>query len=380
MIANITKSKLCTIWVVLLPLAILFSSCKANTYPVLVRIESPSLFTEELKPLADETFSSIEQIGILFDDSNPGEIISLVPQTEDQLLVAYNNGYLYHWSLIEKKKIQDKKISSSIAQISFSKDGHLALTPNTTIDENRMTDEEIVGFRIWDTKIGEVMHCFGSGCAPDTDQWKLSKTAVILSPDGKWFVEAGKHSISISLTEDATTVANINLFSPDNPNKLNISSICFDEDSEYLAIAFDDGNVYINDFKNMRGASSWGTMSELGRPDRQHIPVIDMTFDPTRQWLAVARGTDVSIWNVITENKFTTLQDYKDIRSLAFDRTGRFLLIAHQAGLSIIDVLNGNKIAYWPLSGITKISVSPDNRMIIWGDAKGIIHLWGTKN
>lgn len=63
--------------------------------------------------------------------------------------------------------------------------------------------------------------------------------------------------------------------------------------------------------------------------------------------------------------------------ALAFDPFGRLLFVGSRNQLQVYDVEKMNVVAEYDVTGITSIAVSEDNRLIIWGDGDGAVHLWG---
>ncbi len=63
---------------------------------------------------------------------------------------------------------------------------------------------------------------------------------------------------------------------------------------------------------------------------------------------------------------------------LAFDRTGEILVVAAGEKLIFFDLKRNKQVAEYALeTEVTSLYFSRDNRLLIWGDADGNVHLWG---
>jgi WD40 repeat protein len=104
--------------------------------------------------------------------------------------------------------------------------------------------------------------------------------------------------------------------------------------------------------------------------------VVAAQFDPTGYWLAFIRGDRVSVWQADKEKLYLE-EDMINAVNLRFDRTGQRLIVAASDKIVIWDLEGKNKIVEYDAPGISALSISDDNRLLIWGDTQGRAHIWG---
>ncbi|MGD0752476.1 MAG: hypothetical protein ABSA23_13855, partial [Anaerolineales bacterium] len=62
---------------------------------------------------------------------------------------------------------------------------------------------------------------------------------------------------------------------------------------------------------------------------------------------------------------------------LAFDRSEQLLFVGTNDAISVIDLAEKSTLTTISTAGLTTFTISSDNRLLIWGDSKGAIHIWG---
>ncbi|MYB95322.1 hypothetical protein F4054_21090 [Candidatus Poribacteria bacterium] len=108
----------------------------------------------------------------------------------------------------------------------------------------------------------------------------------------------------------------------------------------------------------------------------------DIKFTPDGNWVVVATGIGIWIYDAQTGEELTLLTGHTDrVTSLGFPADGRFLASGSFDGtVRLWDIDTGEQTALFAghRAGIGAIAVSPDGKTVVSGDStwKGVLILW----
>jgi hypothetical protein len=161
----------------------------------------------------------------------------------------------------------------------------------------------------------------------------------------------------------------------------NIGHIAYDHVNQRYAIIYQEGRVETESLAQINvgpfSFSSFSTgLTEGTEGEFADIPVA--LFDPSGNWLAYIRADQLIIWRFDQNSRQPFFEtEIHDAHSLLFDQTGKLLFVALKDKIVILDVSQKKMVAEYSTPGITSFNLSEDNRLLIWGDESGAIHIWG---
>lgn len=363
------------------------------------QIASPVEFSANLAQISVENAENLQEISILSHDED-GAIVAIAMDTElDHLLVLSEDGTFNRWSndaskVIAKHSFFVVTTNENIASISypvhlinggvsFNKDGSFAITPN------EISPEGLIGYNIWNTDTGMLLYCNGKKeyCPYGDEGFDNTTTGLLFHPTRDLFFKSFGGMVDGSL----------GYFSTDGNGKTilvrlgdfrstDVTRIAIDPLGNYLAIADTLGNIRISDISvyesgfpeiqisGYPGSANYSLFSLI----EKDITTIDLKFDETHSWLGWLTDECLVIWNL--RNPVFPLKIKKQISNgtvIGFDRTGKILVVATQEGFTLIDVENEKIVAEYSVGEVTALYFTRDNRLLIWGDAQGNVHVWG---
>ena len=229
--------------------------------------------------------------------------------------------------------------------------------------------EYVNGIALWDVRTGALIKCITYPCQ-GTSTSGDGFLGLAVSDNEKWLTIYSESGIGISGVSDDTPSLYYNINDADFSYPWNIGSVTFDEKHRRYAIVFQEGRIYVS---NSETSTNYHTIAKGTKED---IAIIsDAQIDPTGRWLVVARGAKTQVLSL--ENGKELLQIEELNPALSFDRIGELLFVGADNKLAIYSILKGSKIIEYDAPGITSLTISEDNRLVIWGDQQGKIHVWG---
>jgi len=363
---------------------------------VSAQIASPIDFSDDLSQLSAENSSMLQEVGVFGHSIGSVPIAITGVENSDNLLVIYKDGRFDRWSISSGSILATRSVFVVTAEgnttglnpvsqisrnISFSNDGSLVITPNE-VSQNGM-----IGFNIWNTNTLTQLICFGKETYCSDVESDSVYTGLLLHPTKDLYFNAFSGSVSgwTGFTSLDGSGKYFNIRSGDFESTT-ITRLAMDPLGDYLAISDNSGNVrisdisiYENDAPDTQVLGFPGDANyRLSNPDEKNINTIDLKFDETHSWLGWLNDENLTIWslkNYVFPLHFTT--KLQDGNSICFDRSGRILAVATKVGIRIFDIENKSVIKEYPVGEVTSLYFSRDNRILIWGDAEGNIHLWG---
>lgn len=340
-------------------------------------LKQPNTFTNRYRQITSESINLIVEIKQLSENSP--KIIGAIGYNHESnaaMIVNMDTGNMETWSLDN-----DSLVSTLILQIvtdqglNFNGNANEILGANNHEyrDDNKdgFLEEYIYGIKAWDTSDGTVIYCFvNCDYIPPLATYISSG----LNITGDWiYIFSTGDMMSENIKSGQSN--NVILLSPDNYFHL-ISNLTLNSTGNRYAIAYQEGGVRIFSQKIVALFSP-----EFERNiDNDFKAAIALTFSPSDRWLARIRDDKVNIWRVIG---LTGKEQYEveipSAKLLVFDNMEQMLFVSSEDTITVIDITKKDIVTTLSTPNITALSISQDNRLLLWGDSEGIIHIWGVE-
>lgn len=341
--------------------------------------EPASAYTGKFAPLSPENVADIREQDLL-QIPDAGSVGGLGYRRSDGLLLAayLGDGFLRGWDL-SKKTVEfehDLRLVSSTG-LGFDVAGNYIIGPKYSQmrdDDYHYLQEYIGGVGLWQTTSGDLIKCLDSLCNEPPGNQKLQEIGAAIDPMGRKVIIYNDGAFT--LDDLSTGQSSINLVnSPDDLLGLDtwepLGKMIFNRNGERLYIARLRGTVNVlGGFPNLKEITP-----KIGE---DYIPVEAITIDSRNKKLARLQGEKLSIWQLgLFNNRLIYESDVPNGKLLSFDQFGNFLVIGAAEKIQIFDITNQKLIKEIPANDLSSILVSPDNRLLFWGDNEGVIHIWG---
>jgi hypothetical protein len=228
--------------------------------------------------------------------------------------------------------------------------------------------EYLSGIAVWDVRTGTMLKCLAYRCRQNSDE-EDGFLGFAVDRDQNWDAAFSENGISILRSSDDFIIWSGEVTAVDASYQWDIGSVAFDPVHHRYAIIFQEGRVYVSDIDH---PLSYDTIARGEKGDI--VPIIDAQIDATGRWLVFARGETTKVLNL--NNGKVLLEINVSNPVLAFDETGELLFVGSANKLAIYSIEKAEKIAEYDAVGITSLAISEDNRLVIWGDTQGVIHVW----
>jgi WD40 repeat protein len=383
-----TLMKAVRVLFVIMGVPTLMAACQGSGHDINPTLAPPGLYTEGLSNISPSEVGNLEELSKLSPDSDSGPVAGIYYQpTENLLLAVYvGNGYLRGWNLTSQKKLFEHDLNIVSAEgLGFDRSGSalIGATQHEIRDNGYGQLTEYVGsITIWNVQTGELKDCVVRPCEdypallhPSESPGYLGAT---LDPLGQWTISYDENVLSLNnlLTPMVAGVTQV-MSNPDY-NWRHVGRIAFDPTGTRFATAFQEGQIVIEKTSES-GRSLFSPVIQLGKNqegDLQKIPAL--SFASNNQWLARIRADQLSVWSIGTYKGSLYLEaNVSGGKLLAFDQLSRLLIVGSNEKIIIWDIAGKSNLSEFSTPDITSLVISPDNRLLIWGDAFGIIHIWG---
>ncbi|MCD4699058.1 MAG: hypothetical protein K8R91_00590 [Phycisphaerae bacterium] len=261
-------------------------------------------------------------------------------------------------------------IATSIG-VSFDRSGQLisAARQVEIRDEGYGIKKYIGDIGIWDTNNGELATCVDLVCFRG-NRWGPSLLGTSLDPDGDRYVDYDDLGYSISAVEGG--YVSISLVDSIGARKeKTIGRIEFEENGERMAISYQEGCIEVRDGP---------PFLRLGSCDSEtREPIVDLDFSYSGDQLAQIRMDEITLWDLGRLRGTLSLSiRLNDATHLEFANTDDFLLVSSSDTITILESKEGQLVHEFQTPDITTFTISPDDRLLIWGDKNGMIHIIGS--
>jgi WD40 repeat protein len=302
------------------------------------------------------------------ESKNPITGICYQDQTNSLFTVDSKDGILMRWDVDSG----DIETSSDINIHSFS-------TLQFIEDCNKLFGAKQVEFRsgranivveyiddvhLWDTLTSEVIRCWGR-CDEDV-QGDPIQIGAIIDESGEKRIDYYDSGYSLTegfLLSKSVFVRGIEETSP------TVGQIVFSPSSTKFVIAYLEGGIRINDNRWIKKNSS----------NDKH-KVVELVIDPTEKYIARIQDHYLTVWKVGVFSKQEIVHTkLGEENQIIFDKSGQFMFVGGQGHIQIWDMTQNQMIHEVLAKGISSMTISDDNRLLVWGDEYGNIHFWGLK-
>jgi len=364
---------------------VLLGGCAVS--PTSLATSEPSPATSSCAPL--EAVAAINLVEI-FSGGTPGargQVVALqaLPGSDVVMSLHIGNPSLAQWKLWDQAPFMEVDLDlSSRHGAGFSQSGNLAIGATTSdeVNEGVGIREHVGGILVWKTETGDPYACIEAPC-PDLPSSTLTMPTLVgatLDPMGNTALIFNELGVIRVTLPDVSYEEIFDNASPEiKPDDLRtIGSVAFDHSSNRYAVGFEEGQVVVTPFRR----AWWDLLDRpfvLGRNDPSGlISVSAMNFSPDGKWLAQARGDFVRVWDLVNGQGNPTIElSLQGASKLVFDQTSEYLFAATPEELLVIRIADGSVVGHYATPGISALTVSPDNRLLIWGDVSGSIHALG---
>lgn len=357
--------------------------------PLSPEIARPIQRTQDYAEISPEAVANMAEVAALPSSSKDGRIVAMtqVDTTDGHLLAVYGNGKFRRWDLENLEVIAEFNfVSASPRGVNFSTDGMLVITPGRVTPSNLLN-----GYTVWNTQTGEILKCWGPHCPDgDPDDADYLDVGIILDPIGNWVVENGGSSIEAdAINTNASSI--IELYDRGFNRDKHVSWITIDPSGKYLAYAVEEGQVKVYRTEGFldplsvrnpsRGRDAFVGSRTYGNYDANaDIQTISLAIDPTRMWLAWLNEENLLVWDMKRFTSSPHLQiPIANGSGMAFNQRGDLLAVGMNNGILIIDLEKGEQITKIETSKVSALYFTRDNRLLVYGDGNGTIHLWGVE-
>jgi len=363
--------------------ATLLTGCVANDISTPTPVEGNS-FTNTFLRL-DAMPAQLAEILTLDPTWSSGPVwaVQYLMKTNHLFGVYGEDGRVVRWSLASENIVVTHELGiAGPKALQFSGGGRILIGPTGRISEvneyrNRLTDY-VIGIAAWDMETGELLECLSFPCDDSTPEFAGGKLDALIDVLAKQVFIYDEASISIIGLQGDSPSQGIIINSPDEDYRWNIGHIAYDHVNQHYAIIYQEGRVETTGL-NPRKVGPFSFSSILAKgTEAEFADVPAAMFDPTGNWLAYIRADQLIIWRFDQNSRQPFFEtEIHDAHSLLFDQTGKLLVVTMKDKISILDVIEKNVVAEYSTPGITSFNLSEDNRLLIWGDESGAIHIWG---
>jgi WD40 repeat protein len=364
-----------------------------------------SLFTQDMAALTPESIQDAEEISTIQSSGKPDEIVALHQSMDDMdLLVVHESGLFHRWDM--KTQALEAEYDFRIGMrtgVNFNADGGQVVTPGMLVSEDLL-----YGYSVWDTSTGEVLDCKGDHCPDSLKNYEegFEDSGLVLSPNGEWVVDyrgwtASGYPTHLNTNSKGRIYVETDSF---DDKYYTIDKIAFDRSGVYLAVAIEEGVLKVFDIEyeflspadkrtlieegEIPGEiisddtfSSMPKERQYGRYDDENpMHTSDLAIDDTRTWLA--RLTDEEL--IIYDLRRMIFPRHMKIpisngNLLAFNHSGNLLVVATDDEILMFDIAKRKQVASFDTGEATALFFTHDDRLFTWGDADGVIHIWGVE-
>lgn len=352
------------------------------------QIIPPGDYSTTASPLDLTGVAKLQEFTSLANSSikSPVAIAQYFP-TKNMILALYDgDGYLRTWDASAAKILSeyDLGISSPIGT-GFDVSGDIVMGPiRHLIQENDYDEMQdyVGGIGVWSTQTGKLINCVIYPCnkGPSATEWQRDLiVGATLDTKGQWVLANLGTLIHITDITGAETSYSISETNLDDTHR-RIALFTFDPSDTRYAVAFRDGGILIEEL-GVKSLSWFAHKISLGIYEEQSLHEVKaLVFSSDGQWLARLQDGILSIWKVSTRSGDLYSEfSISDGKMLAFDRSSELLFVARNDQIDIWNMRKKQLIREIKAPEITSLSVSSDNRLLIWGDKLGEIHIWGVR-
>jgi WD40 repeat protein len=365
------------------------------------QLDKPTEASVDFSELTYAKIPQIQEVGLLDPQDNFGGITALAESPDrEYLLVVHSNGLLRRWDIASKRNVSEMSLGiASYRGTNFNEDGNWVLTPGRV-----NADGTISGRQIINTETNELVDCYNAPNCPGEHGY-TDVYGQLLSPKANLLIYYNNTDVTINPELEwrnqidflPSFIAGDCLFRngfDDFQRGLDVRRVAIASSQKYIAYILEGGEICVRDMEEVSGIDmETGTgipFSPDPKPsfdrlrfdltESDKVDALALEFDPTNRWLAALTNQELAIWDL--SNFFSPEKIFFSISNgttLSFDRTGNLLALGTTNEIIIFNVFEGVEITKFQANKVTALYFTHDNRLLIWGDADGSVHLWGVK-
>jgi len=336
-------------------------------------------FTEKYAVLSPNTVTSLTEVAQLTAAAYMSKASAVAYSLDaNTVLAAYaEEGYVVRWDLATGDIIEEQHLGIvSPRGLGFDISGNVLMGPTAREVDTASPDaaEHVNGIGLWDTRTGKLIRCLTHPCTgnvPGRDGYLGAK----MDTTGSWVLIYSEWGFS-TLDLTGASAGRISLInSPDSAYGWRLGTIAVDAAHRRIALVLSEGGIWLDSLDgSMR---NYQTLVDGVKNANRTIH--DAVFDLAGQWLGILIDDTLSVWQMKAKPDKPYLEaTVSNGIAIRFDQTGSLLLVAGGDRLLVWNLADKTRMAEFRTPGITSLGVSQDNRLVLWGDADGSIHVWGT--
>jgi hypothetical protein len=341
-------------------------------------------FSKKFIPLTVGNISELEEV-YAWKINERGDPISLILDNLDLnrlTIISEQSKILNFFSIDRGVSIGQQSIDiPNLRILGIDETGEKLLVgmAGQRLNERGVLQEYFHWIGLWNSTSDSLDECFTGFCEGELiDLDKIANAYIGATLDNETVVTYDEDGYSVTKLspDDGGGIALVN--SPDANYWWHIGKIAINSQHNQLVIVYEEGRIEI---RKIHSSENWplGMANVLAKGDKNQLETIEFALiDPGGNWLAVVRGKHLSIWSIGSWIKRETYQDQIDsLNNIKFNPTGELLFLALDNQIRIIGLNEEKSISSIQTPGIKSLSISDDNRMLVWGDENGNVHVLG---
>lgn len=349
-------------------------ACSSTQELATATLAPANAFTEQYLMLSPDSITTLMEVAELRPSAPRAAGVSAVAYSlsGNVVLAAYaGQGYIVGWDLSSGQIVGEHDVDF-VTPRGFSFDIHGQVLMGAAALEANAT-EHMNGLGLWDARTGHLIKCLTYPCTGNVTATN-GYIGAAMDVTGNWVLIYSESVISVLDLSGATPGRISQINDMDSDYLWQISTIAIDSVHRRFAVVLQEGGIWQDDLDS--SAHGYQTILE-GIKQARHV-VQDAKYDPTGSWLGVLQDNQLSVWELEPGRESQVLNALvSDGFALRFDQAGHLLFVAADNKIVVWDLLDKAITAEYETPSITALEVSQDNRMVLWGDALGVVHVWG---
>jgi hypothetical protein len=343
-------------------------------------LPDPDLYTQKFSNINSDNILHLEQVDVfrMDHDENTKLVLRYVLGSNKVFTCCSKSNEIFVWDTLSKSILNKHTISDShVFPYEFDMTGKLLLGKIEASSND--VEQDNFGLFIWDSTTGKINNCIWANCGLKP-MYDYEISGATLQSEGKLVIEFDSYGYFLYDVRRDSFILNSELNCPDCAYWWQIGSIAYDTVNDRYAIVFQEGRIQMYYLDWTTSPAPYVTDSFVVNKgvegDLQTVYVAK--FDISGKYLAIARGNRLKILEMKEKNaqeKFDI--EINNITDLIFDQTGRFIFVASDDHLYIFDMETGELVGTYNTPNIIQLDISLDNRLVLWGEKEGQIHIWG---
>jgi hypothetical protein len=320
--------------------------------------------------------------------------IKFTPSVTAVIAIYADEGFLNQWYLDDGSISSGVKVGPvGLGGVAFDRSArYVALGAGAQWERHKLEDEYL-GCRVWDIHNNKLIAWPWQWQKSDEELGLVGRSlaaSIALTPGAEWLAIA--LASAVPEMRDFKDIATVEVFGSRigdavvdfslMPEERDYDVIALDSKAELLAAANALGQVVVFEFRPPRYPEHpIAVVEPLGKLGAKPLA---LAFSEDRRWLARVRGTELAVWDLQSAAFEGQLAqsvgtDVGDTASLDFNPSGRLLAVGTINGWQMWDMIGKQKLIENNDAPVYAVAFSSDGRLFAYGDANGVIHVWGVR-